>query len=1336
MRTPFLLLAAALAAASAQADIEPYNGYDWTYHVEGDVAVLGLNGPFDQARAVDPAPTGTVSVPGTLGGKPVTVIGHHAFFNCGDLTTPSLPATVTNIGAHAFEGCRSLDLGDGQLPVKLEEIGDCAFLGCQSIRTVTMPGTLTRIGDGAFGNCIRLWNADIPGSVRRIGHRAFENCGTHPDLAIHLLDTNSIPGVQLLGDWVVGVTGALDEVLHLSGKGVRGIADGTFENCTNLDRVELPSDLIAVPERAFKGCTGLADAAVPDNAGEIGAEAFADCANLGTVAIGYGVTNIAATAFSGCGQAKLYVSDLYAGPRLAGMETGLSLTPSGDRTVPGETYVLPSNAVPGTVLRYTMDGTVPTATSPVLVTQWDPTLERQVFPVSRPMTLTVGAFWTDGMLALTTHATYRFVETVGGLEWEFRPLPGSVLKAEITGVSPMPAGATTIPAELGGMAVKRIGAGVFEGCTAMTAVAIPGTVTDIGTNAFAGCTGLGHVVIPDSVTNIAARAFHGCTGLAFAAIGNGVEADGVGNDAFTDTGVETLWASDLYGGPRPAGGKDVRYVLTLSPSDDNPLLDPEVVEVTCNISGATVRFTTDGTAPTAESPVFESFTANGGMTVTVGAFLDGELLLTSRRVYRMQDTVGGAYTWTYRVENGKAVICGTGDPLYGTGTPGISPAPSGALEIPATLGGLTVAGVGEWALFGCSNVTSVTIPATVTAIGDHAFRNCSGLAAVRLPAGLETIGDYAFNGCAGLSRVAIPDAVTDVGFLAFGDCPNLSLATVGNGVRVVPSSPFGTPRPAIYVSDLYAGPSIEGATVGLSLSPSAAQVLTGPTEISVACIVPGATVRFTTDGTAPTAESPVFAPFTASGGTTVTVGAFLDGERVLTTRGVYRMEAEGDGGYTWTYRVEGGAAVVHGASDPSAGTIVPAVSPAPAGHVPIPAQLGGRPVVGIGEYSFYGCAGMTGVTIPDTVAFIGADAFYGCSGLEAVWIPDGVAGIGDRAFAGCTGLEHVKVPDGAASIGERAFSGCIGLKWAAVGDGVTTIGGCAFEGCTGLEWLALGNDVASIGGMAFFGTAATIYVSDRYAGPDVGATVGLSLSLSDAQPLVAPAAVSAVCAVPGGPVLRFSTDGAPLDNPSPAFEPFVVDIPMRLKVGAFVAGVCVLSTERNYRMAGATGFVSLGGKGVVEKRDGGYFATANDGVFLSASDFLFTLDPDAYAIAVAADGRTATVRLKPPAIGVADGGTGIEPDPDDPSGLLVLVPRTKALAVPASVTDDPVPALPVKSFPGLVYRTTWGDALGDFAARGAEADVTAGGTALYLGVVRQTGGSGFYKVSVSEPEPQ
>ena len=55
---------------------------------------------------------------------------------------------------------------------------------------------------------------------------------------------------------------------------------------------------------------------------------------------------------------------------------------------------------------------------------------------------------------------------------------------------------------------------------------------------------------------------------------------------------------------------------------------------------------------------------------------------------------------------------------------------SGEVTIPDAIGGLPVTGIGPEAFSGCTNLTSVTVPATVTGIGSNAFYDCTGLTAV------------------------------------------------------------------------------------------------------------------------------------------------------------------------------------------------------------------------------------------------------------------------------------------------------------------------------------------------------------------------------------------------------------------------------------------------------------------------------------------------------------------------------------------------------------------------------------------------------------------------------
>ena len=76
-----------------------------------------------------------------------------------------------------------------------------------------------------------------------------------------------------------------------------------------------------------------------------------------------------------------------------------------------------------------------------------------------------------------------------------------------------------------------------------------------------------------------------------------------------------------------------------------------------------------------------------------------------------------------------------------------------------------------------------------------------------------------------------------------------------------------------------------------------------------------------------------------------------------------------DTDYTWTYRINGDTAEIY------RGSYSAAISPSPTGAVAILSMLGGKPATSIGRDAFYGCNGLTSVTISDSVTSIGDNAF-------------------------------------------------------------------------------------------------------------------------------------------------------------------------------------------------------------------------------------------------------------------------------------------------------------------------------------------------------------------------
>ncbi len=85
--------------------------------------------------------------------------------------------------------------------------------------------------------------------------------------------------------------------------------------------------------------------------------------------------------------------------------------------------------------------------------------------------------------------------------------------AVITKVNTAISGDVIIPETLGDFPVGVIGEEAFKGCTKITSVVLPETVTIIEASAFEGCSKLESITLPNKIATIGANAFKGCSKL-------------------------------------------------------------------------------------------------------------------------------------------------------------------------------------------------------------------------------------------------------------------------------------------------------------------------------------------------------------------------------------------------------------------------------------------------------------------------------------------------------------------------------------------------------------------------------------------------------------------------------------------------------------------------------------------------------------------------------------------------------------------------------------------------------------------------------------------------------
>ena len=752
----------------------------------------------------------------------LTNIGQYAFYGVllRVLNLPTPPVTGLTVGDYAFANNYTMGNVNGTGTIYLGNnvvsIGTGAFQNVGQtynwLQYINIPATVTSIGASAFNGCYHLTNVIFASSgslLTSIGNSAFQGTSLYYASNFNLCSNLTYIGQYAFYDLYLQAIGLPNTTAPLT------VDSYAFYNNNYANSLNLGTNLVSIGEYAFnnvgtKSGRYLYSITIPASVQTIKQGAFYSTTYVNTVTYQSNATITWSSIFNQ-GNIKTLIID---NPTITG--TNNVLITGGPAYV--STIILSGNVTTINSVCAVTNGftgvSILTFNSNVYNESGGPCNITTNFVGSNFSTVTynnaiVGSSTSSSGLLTNLPATLKNLT-----------MPNATTVSQNAFLNALNLTAITFP-----VSITNIGISAFQGITSLLSISIPNTTNPlvIGDNAFNNCTGAVTVTLGNKITSIGSVAtsdytpvgsvFYNCAKFTTVTIPASVIS--IGPSAFvgcsnlttllfpsSGSTLTSIGVSAFQGLTKLGTGTGTGLNINI-PATTSPLVIGNSAFYGCTGSPALTLSSSIDYANIGDS-IFE------GCAGLIYAQLPTNFTTISNSMF------SGCSNLTYI---GTTPATATTNWFYsGSSTPSTTPAitsvGSSAFYNCAKLSILNVnsslTSVGSSAFSGCSNINFVSIPGpsntnTGTGIGSTAFYGCSALTSVNIPNLLGTVSNsifypsiqpYVFSGCSlknitfantvppvqGTTSISLfTQGITSVGANAFANNANLTLAYLING---------------------------------------------------------------------------------------------------------------------------------------------------------------------------------------------------------------------------------------------------------------------------------------------------------------------------------------------------------------------------------------------------------------------------------------------------------------------------------------------------------------------------------------------------------------------------